>query len=173
MELWQIPQPSQSRIGETVSLILAREQQEIPFYYSYNRSGEERLAVFIHAKIPMLVVFETQLGGIQELYRCISSETVFQGKILSMTNIDNLESQVYARNLFGSDDVAEDEHLTADTSLVEGECVGIVGTDEGGTVLSIVKGGMYESASEGLKQQIDWMKKILMRYSLEDVALIQ
>ncbi len=167
-----IPQPDQSRIGETVSLILAQRQQDVPFYYCCNEAGDERLAVFIHAKIPMLAVFETELGGIQGLYSCIASETVFQGKILSMTNIAADEGNIYGRSILGSTDVAENELLTADTSLIVGECLGIIGTDESETVLSVVKGGVYESASDMLKGDIDWVKRIFKRYSLEAVAVL-
>ncbi len=166
-----IPAASQSRVGETVSIILAQRQQAIPFYYRCTAEGEERLAVFIDAKIPMLVIFETELGGIKELHDHIQSETVFQGKILSMTNLDRTEGSVYAKSRSkNTENVLDGEILTDGTSLTAGECVGVVGTDDGSTAITVIKGGRYETASDGLKDDIDWMKQVFQRYSLENVT---
>ncbi len=166
----RIPAADQSRVGETVPIILAQRQQTIPFYFRCTADGNERLAVFINAKIPMLVIFETDIGGIRGLYEHIQAETVFSGKILSMTNLDKAQGSVYARNCCAdTSDVRADEILTDGTLMTDGGCVGIVGTPDGGVALTVIKGGIYECASDGLKFDIDWMHQVFRRYSLENL----
>lgn len=168
VDISRIPKASQNRIGETVSIILAKQQQSIPFYYACSETGEERLAVFINApKIPMLVVFETKLGGIKGLYSHIASEAVFEGKILSMTNISWEEGAIHAVSAcIYIEDIPAKEILTADTALVAGECIGIVGTDSSGAVLNVLRGGKYSTASNALKEDIDWMNQKFERYGI-------
>ena len=172
-EMWRIPQPDQSRIGETVSIVLAKWHQAIPFYYSCAENGTERLVVFLSAeKIPMLMAFETQLGGIAELCKKISTGAEFQGKILAMVNISWEEGNIYAPNVGSSTyQVAAEEFLTESTALVAGECVGIIGraNDKDNTVLTVVKGGVYQTASQGLRSNIDWMKQKFTRCGINEL----
>lgn len=167
-----IPKASQTRLGETVSIILAQKQSKVAFYYSCAENGTERLAVVIPAeKIPMMVIFETELGGIQGLCRVIETEEVFQGKILSMTNITFEEGNIQVFNVCGSTyGIPVIEILTKDTSVNVGECLGVVGTNDAGTVVTVIKGGVYETASAALKENLDWMKGKFARYSLENIV---
>ena len=172
-EMWRIPQPDQSRIGETVSIVLAKWHRAIPFYYSCTEDGTERLAVFLSAeKIPMLMVLETQLGGVTELCKKISSGAEFQGKILAMANISWEEGNIYAPNVcIYTDDIPATELLTDGTTLVAGECVGIAGkhTYKNNTIHMLIKGGVYQNASQGLRNDIDWMKQKFARCGLIDI----
>ena len=167
-----IPKASQTRLGESVSIILAQKQSKVAFYYSYAENGTERLAVVIPAeKIPMLVIFETELGGIRGLCRVIETEEVFQGKILSMTNITPTEGKVQAFNVCGSTyGIPASEILTKETTVNVGECLGVVGTDDAGTAVTVIKGGVYETASQELKANLDWVQGKFARYSLEDIV---
>lgn len=172
-EMWRIPQPDQSRIGETVPIVLAKWHRAIPFYYSCTEDGTERLAVFLSAdKIPMLMVFETQLGGVAELYKKISTGAEFQGKILAMVNISWEEGNQYAKNVcIPTEDIPVTELLTDGTTLVAGECLGIVGetTFKHDKINMVVKGGVYENASQGLRNDIDWMKQKFARCGITDI----
>lgn len=169
-EMWRIPQPDQSRIGETVSIVLAKWHKAIPFYYSCAEDGAERLAVFLAAdKIPMLMVFETQLGGVAELCEKISAGTAFQAKILAMVNISYEEGNHYAGNVCISEyQVAPEEFIADGTTLTAGECLGIAGKDNNTTYL-LIKGGVGESASQGLRSNIDWMKQKFARFGVDDI----
>ena len=122
-------------IGETVSIILTKQQQATPFYYSCSETGAERLAVFIQAeRIPILIIFETQLCGVEALCKQIRSGAAFQGKILSMTNISFGEGNVYAPNLCRyTDDIQANEILTEKSAITVGECLGVVGIASGGS----------------------------------------
>ncbi len=88
-----IPTADQSMVGSRVPIILAQEQQAIPFYYSYDTvTGIERLAVVLQAdRIPMLIIFETTLGGLNGLCEKIAKQEPFEATILSMTNISYQE----------------------------------------------------------------------------------
>lgn len=168
----RIPKASQTQVGETVPIILAQKQSKVAFYYSFTEDGPERLAVVIPAeKIPMMVIFETELGGIQGLCRVIETEEVFQGKILSMTNITPEEGDIQVFNVCGSTyPIPAREILTKGTSVNVGECLGVVGTDDTGTAVTVIKGGVYETASAALKEDLDWMKGKFARYSLENIV---
>lgn len=169
-EVWQIPKADQELVGETVSIILAKEQQVICFYYIYTTGGVERLAVFIRDNIPLLMVFETTLGGIDGLCSAIKSETVFQGKILSMTNVCFEEGVIYAKNVCSPYDIPEHEILTENATISVGECLGYVGVvDSAGATEVFIKGGVYETASSSLQKDIDWMKEKFRRFSLESI----
>lgn len=170
-EVWQIPKADQELVGETVSIILAKEQQVICFYYICTTDGVERLAVFIGDNIPLLMVFETTLGGIDGLCSAIKSETVFQGKILSMTNVYVEEGVYQAKSVCGYKyGISDHEILTENATMSVGECLGYVGVvDSAGSTEVFIKGGVYETASSSLQKNIDWMKEKFRRFSLESI----
>lgn len=171
-EVEQIPKASQTRVGETASIVLSQKQSKVAFYYSCAENGTERLAVFITARrIPMMVIFETELGGIQELCRHIKTEEVFQGKILSVTNISptegNIQAFIVCSDIKG---IPVNEIFSEGTSVTFGECIGIVGTDEESSVVTVIKGGIYETASKELREDLDWVKEKFERYSLGNIV---
>lgn len=166
-EIWQIPKASQTLVGQTVSLILAKVEWAVPFYYSCDEDGTERLAVYLQAEaVPMLMIFETDLGGIHGLYRKIKNEEIFQGKVLAVTNVDDVEGNFQAYGVCRYvDDVRESEIISVETSLTAGECLGVVNSD--GTV--ILKAGQYATASDALREDIEWMHEKFLRYSLDEL----
>lgn len=170
-EIQQIPAANQTLVGKIVPIVLARKQQAISFYYTYRENGTERLAVFIPAeKIPMLIIFETTLGGADGLYDHIKSEKVFQAKILAVVNISYEEGNIYAYNVGAKlDGISEQEILREGKNLKAGECIGVVGTNSAGVEAEVLKGGTYEIAGKAFRENIDWMKDKFNRYSLGEI----
>ena len=167
-EIQQIPAASQTLLGKTVPIVLARKQQAISFYYSCQANGIERLAVFIPAeKIPMLMILESALGGVNALYDCIQGEKVFQVKILAIVNVSYEEGNIYAYNIGAKlDGIPEQEILREGTNLKAGECIGVIGTNSAGVEVNVLKGSTYGTASNAFRENVDWMKEKFNRYSL-------
>ena len=165
-----IPKADQSLIGENVQIILAQEQYAVPFYYSYEEaSGMERLAVIIDAeKIPMLIIFETELNGAEGLCEMIASQEPFNATILAMVNISFMEGAVYAPNASLSDvENGEEIDVFADTVTQNaGIFIGFVGTDEAGNTFHILKGTEAGAASSNLQDSINVYLKIFARFDL-------
>lgn len=172
-EVWRIPQPNQDLVGQTVDIVLAQDQQAIPFYYSCSEAGVESLFVFIEAdKIPMLINFGVQLGGIQGLYQHIQNETVFQGRIFGMKNLSFEEGNVYAYNVCSyHTDIPDNEILNEVTDLTVGVCMGVVGNGfrHGEETVNLLKGAKRENMSSQFHKDVDWMYQLLQRYGLATV----
>ena len=169
-EVWQIPQPSQELIGQTVDILLSKDQKMTPFYYFCLEPGAEHLYVFVSAKIPMFIQFKTQLGGIQGLYNHIKNKKVFQGKIIAMVNLSYEEGNVYAYNVCSSqENVSQEEILSNGTNLSSGNYFGVVGSRETGKGWEqelFLKGTMIDCVSEGLGDALDWMARLRERFGL-------
>lgn len=173
-----IPKADQSMVGQTVPIVFAAEQDVVPFYYTCSEDGVERLAVVVNsANIPLLIVFEPNLGGAGGLCDKIVTQEVFEAKILSMTNISYDEGNMYANNACRSDyDLAEDEIVDISSSkdtLQTGEYLGVVGKDEAGEYYSFLKGGKRGELSDGMCRDIDVFASILERFSLPDISTLQ
>ncbi len=169
-EVWQIPQPNQEQIGQTVDILLSKDQKMTPFYYLCTEPGAEHLYVFVSAKIPMLIQFKTQLGGIQGLYHHIKNKKVFQGKIIAMVNLSYEEGNVYAYNVCSSqENVSQEEILSNGTNLSSGNYFGVVGSRETGKAweqVLFLKGTMVDCISEGLGDAYHWMAQLRERFGL-------
>lgn len=169
-EKWQIPQPNQDMVGQTVDILLAMDQKMTPFFYVCTRSGAEYLYVIVPAKIPMLILFETQLGGINKLYPCLRYKKVFQGKIAAMINISYEEGNVYAYNVCSNqEDMFPDEILNDGVKGSTGEYLGVVGRRETGVSSErqfLLKGTNVDCISADLHSDIRWMYNLLQRYGL-------
>ena len=169
-EVWQIPQPDQEMVGQTVDILLAMNQQMTPFFYVCTKSGAEYLYVIVPAKIPMLILFETQLGGVNKLYPCLRYKKVFQGKIAAMINISHEEGNIYAYNVCSDqEDMFFDEILTDAGNIETGEYLGVVGSRETGAGWEqefFMKGTYIDNVSSGLFEDIRWMYRLLQRYGL-------
>ena len=169
-EMAQIPQPDQDMVGQTVDILLSMDQQMTPFFYVCTESGVEYLYVIIPAKIPMLILFETQLGGVQGLYPRLRYKKVFQGKITAMINISYEEGNVYAYNVCSNqEDMFPDEILNDGAKGSTGQYLGVVGcreTGDGWDKQLLLKGTYVDNISGDLFHDIRWMYNLLQRYGL-------
>lgn len=169
-EMAQIPQPDQELIGQTVDILLSMDQQMTPFFYVCTGSGAEYLYVIVPAKIPMLILFETQLGGVNKLYPCLRYKKVFQGKIAAMVNISYEEGNIYAYNVcFNQENMFPDEIFNDGANCPTGEYLGIVGCRETGEGIErqfLLKGTYVDCISADLHSDIRWMYNLLQRYGL-------
>jgi hypothetical protein len=151
-----------------VSILFAQEQQAIPFYYSCDAAtGTERLAVVLQADcIPMLMIFETTLGGLNGLCEVIANEDAFEATILSMTNISYQEG-MYTRNAAYWDEGEEVIDIWSE-SLEQnaGVYLGLVGSDYQGNPINILKGAQAEQISQELQTDINVYLRIFIRFDL-------
>lgn len=165
-----IPVADQTLIGVCVPIIFAQEQYAVPFYYSYDpTTGAERLAVVVLAeRIPMLIIFETELGGIGGLCQKITQQEPFDATILSVTNISYEEGCVYATNAaFLSAEAEEIIDIWGKPVDCDGGIyIGLVGSDSAGNAHNILKGAQAGNASEALQSSIDVYLKIFTRFDL-------
>lgn len=83
-----IPKAEQTMVGQTVQIVLAQERQNISFYYRYDTAEDsEKLAVITEEKFPLLIVFDTKLGGIQSLCEKIKNEEAIGAVVSAIANI--------------------------------------------------------------------------------------
>lgn len=172
----QIPVADQSQVGETVMIVFAQTQQAIPFYYSCDaNTGAERLVVVVTAeRIPLLLVFETQLGGLDVLCEKMQTQTEFAARILAITNISPEEGNIYAYNACRfTDKIPKQEQFdifeNAETPQY-GKYMGIFGTHSSGAFLSILKGNATNTASIALQNNFAVFERIFERFSLNTVV---
>lgn len=163
-----IPPADQSMVGKTVPILFAEKQSAICFHYLYDAdTGTERLSVIVPAVLPLLIVFETQLGGAEALCEKISQEAVFDAKILAFVNI-SFEENMYA--VAAGSVYEEATYKVIDISdpgeLAPGEYVGIVGKS-GETYISDMKGADPLSANEDLQKNLGVYYRMYTRFSLE------
>ena len=172
-EVWRIPQPDQNLIGQTVDIVLSVHQEKTPFYFCCTDNGLESLYVFLPAEIPMLIRFETNVGGIQGLYKHIGNRTVFQGKISAMVNLSYEEGNIYAYNVcYYQEDISVNEILNDGTDLVTGKCMGVLGYRETGDTQAfklLLKGANLDNISHALEEDFAWMQNKLKRFGLTDI----
>lgn len=168
----QIPVADQSLVGECVTIILAQEQQQIPFYYYYDAdSSLERLAVVVNAEsIPLLIIFEPELGGAAELSNAIATETEFDAAILAMTNISFEEGCVYIRNVCQRKYQEQQLDVFSNAiSEISGQYIGIVGTDYGET-LTLLAGAENTQLSDALQSGISVWFRTFQRFGLNEIV---
>ncbi len=171
-----IPQPDQSLIGSEVAIFFADKQQPIPFHYIYNSTtGEERLAVVIRGvHIPMLILFETNLGGPNGLFRKIADQVPFHATILAMINTSNQEGMYTLNATRYNDGVDPNEMIVLDnlTEMSSGEYLGVFGTayDENNILISNFKGTLCPTESESLRDDLAVFWSIYDRFSITDLA---
>ena len=129
----RIPVADQALVGSDVRINLDRSQSPVAFLYHFDASlGVEQLAVVVSCEnIPMLIVFQPELGGIRGLCEAMTTGEAFSARIASITNISPGES-MYA--LSASENRGENA-VDCDAPPENGEeavwLVGIVGTQDG------------------------------------------
>lgn len=166
-ELDEIPPYDQDLIGEKVSITLAGDQLRTSFYY---RSGEnERLALVIgEFNIPLLMVFETNLGGVEALCQKLAAEESFEATILAAVNI-SFQEGMYARNVATTrEDFPVYEQFDLDSGVIPtagGEYIGIVGLDDK-TIVKCIKGSQTGDPSDMLVHAFDIFYRIFDRFDL-------
>lgn len=174
-----IPPADQSMLGQTVSIILAQEQQAIPFCYVCDKTtGTERLAVILeNVNIPLLIVFETDLGGVSGLCGVIRTEREFSATILAMVNISFYPEAFYAYNActgtYGLN-ASEIIDISAPAETEHGVYLGIVGTaySRDGELWCMLKGTGVSMESDGLASDIEVFQRIFSRFGIEELINI-
>lgn len=166
-----IPQPDQTLVGRTVMIILAQEQQAIPFYYYCDaNTTQERLAVIISAdRIPMMIIFETNLGGSVELCKKIAANEAFEAVILAMTNVSFEEGM----SICNASDLSSDEQqidiFTASTQDISGEYIGTVGTHSSGRIIYFLAGAESSQIRNPLRSNMNIWYRVFQRFHLLDI----
>ena len=94
-----IPKADQVSVGSNVLISLDSSQTPVAFLYHLDTStGAERLAAVIFCdNIPMLIVFQPELGGVSALRDALTTGTAFSAAIVSIVNI-SYEESMYAFN---------------------------------------------------------------------------
>ena len=170
----RIPIADQSLVGESVTIIFAQEQQEIPFYYCYDAdTGWERLAVVITAeKIPLLMVFQTKLGGTAKLCQAIASEREINATILSMTNISYEEGCAYVRNACQLASQNQKIDIFANgISAISGQYIGMVGKDHDGKAVNLLAGAESSQLSDSVQSGLNVWFRIFERFGLTQMII--
>ena len=111
----------QSRVGETVEIALIPwSGSPLCYHYVYDsQTGEERLAVVMSEdfmKKSMLIIFRTELGGLDALCAVLERPTAITCEILSITSIMSAE-EMYANNAMFSEELDESEQYTQGMEL--------------------------------------------------------
>ena len=168
-----LKQPDQALVNKTVKINLGRSQPCCPFLF-YSDQGTERLAVVLRPDdvlfIPMLIIFETDLG-VDGLCDALSSEKTFEAKILSMTNITWQEGMYAVGTVPHNDDPdlcpPEEEQYNivsdVDTVTESGWFFGAFGENSG----EIIYGGQsIDNLSEVFKKKLAVYDRIFNRFEL-------
>lgn len=167
-----IPQSNQALVGHTVMIILAQEQQAIPFYYSFDAdAAKERLAVVVSAdRIPMMIIFETNLGGSAELCKKIASNEAFEAVIVSMTNISFEEGMTICTASSITSVEQQIDIFTPSTQDICGEYIGTVGTHSSGRIIHFLAGAESSQISDALRSYMDVWYRVFQRFNLLDIV---
>ncbi len=165
-----IPAAEQSQVGQTVNIVFSREQPAVRFYY-VAEAGLERLAVIVPAEsLPLLIVFETSLGGAEALREKLANQQPFEAKILAMANVCYEEGNEYAYNACrDTSGLADGELLDVFTpsTAAAGRYLGVFGTTSNGDSVAFLKGGAADAASEALEEDFTVFWRIITRFALE------
>ncbi|MGN0999073.1 MAG: hypothetical protein ACI4PO_05925 [Faecousia sp.] len=168
-EVDSIPRADQALVGSTVSILFARQQQAIPFHYLRDaQSGTEHLTVVIPTdRIPLLIVFETNLGSASALCEKMTKEEPFTAKIVAFVNI-SFEEGMYAEMTTRYSDASDAEmvFISNPGALNGREYIGVYGTGDDGVPLSVMKGPQGASVSADLQGSLDVFYRIYERFSL-------
>ncbi len=93
----QIPEADQALVGSNALISLDNSQPPVAFLYHFDPTiGAEQLAAVISCdNIPLLIVFQPELGGVSALCEALSTGNPFSATVVSMTNI-SYEESMYA-----------------------------------------------------------------------------
>lgn len=174
-----IPPAPQDLVGQTVEVAFHHDSSSIYFYYHANEElQQERLAVVIDAKIPLLVILETNLGGADQLRDKLATADPFQVKVLALANMDNLES-VYISNAYNT---SLDEHTILSSEFVDiygkaptyGMFIGKVDryASQNSNNVVYLRGCVPSSVSEELKGRFSVFERGFARYGFMDEMLL-
>lgn len=165
-----IPAADQSQVGKTVNIVFSQEQPAVRFYY-VAEAELERLAVVVPAEsLPLLIVFETNLGGAEALREKLANQQPLEAKILAMVNVCYEEGNEYAYNACRDvSGLADGELLDLFTpsTAAEGRYLGIFGTTSNGDAIAVLKGCAADAASEALEEDFAVFWRMITRFSLE------
>ena len=174
-EISQIPVAEQTLIGTTIKINLGAGQEQGSYLYRVDsQNNRELLAVVIHATpkkanngfyIPLLAVFQVELGGLKGLCNAISTEESFSATVLSLTNI-SFEEGVYTQSSTITTDVPAEEviDLTVGADAApNGWYIGNYG-NEGSTDCH---GGSKDTVSQQTSNDFAVFERIFTRFSIE------
>jgi hypothetical protein len=174
-EITQIPAADQTAVGSTVQINLGAGQTKGSYLYRVDsQNNRELLAVVIHAArenttngfyIPLLAVFEVELGGLKGLCSAISTQESFSATILSLTNI-SFEEGMYTLSA----------GLRADSTSADSIDI-TVGADAapnswylgsyGGEGSAVCFGGSKDTVSEQTGKMFAVFERIFTRFSID------
>lgn len=165
-----IPAADQSRVGQTVHIRFSQEQPAVRFYYAVE-AELERLAVIVPAEsLPLLIVFETNLGGAEALREKLANQQPIEAKILAMVNVCYEEGNEYAYNACrDTAGLADGELLDISTpsTVAAGRYLGVFGNASNGDAIAVLKGSAASSASEALEEDFTVFWRIITRFTLD------
>lgn len=174
-EISRIPSADQSAVGTTVKINLGIGQPKGSYLYRVDsQNNRELLAVVIHAArentnngfyIPLLAVFEVELGGLKGLCSAISTQESFSATILSLTNIsfeEGMYTMIAGLHPDGTSDDSIDITVGADAAP-NSWYVGSYG-GEGSTVCF---GGSKDTVSEQTSKEFAVFERIFTRFSID------
>lgn len=126
----QIPKADQTSIGGEVLISLDSSQTPVAFLYYFDPStGVEHLAAVISCNnIPMLIVFQAELGGVSALCEALATGTAFSATIASIANISYEESMYAFKAAESSEQGAVDLSAPPETDGEQVWLVGYLGT---------------------------------------------
>ncbi len=156
----QIPKADQQLVGSDVLINLDSDQTPIAFlYYLDPSTGVERLAAVISCdNIPMLIVFQPELGGISGLCEALTTGEAFYATIVSITNI-SFEESMYAFSASENDgENAIDFNIPPENDGEKCWLVGFLGTQAGENY----SGLFYANANS-----LEIYHRIFTRFSLD------
>ncbi|MBO5323082.1 MAG: hypothetical protein J6A88_03155 [Oscillospiraceae bacterium] len=173
-EISRIPSADQSAVGTTVWINLGAGQPKGSYLYRVDsQNNRELLAVVIHAApektnkgfyIPMLAVFQVELGGLKGLCNAISTEESFSATILSLTNI-SFEEGMYTQVSATAADIPSEEVIdlfVGSDAAPNGWYIGSYG-DNGSTVCY---GGSKDTVSQQTSNDFAVFERIFTRFSI-------
>ena len=174
-EITQIPAADQTAVGSTVQINLGAGQTKGSYLYRVDsQNNRELLAVVIHAArentnngfyIPLLAVFEVELGGLKGLCSAISTQESFSATILSLTNI-SFEEGMYTMivGLHPDGTSADSIDITVGADAAPNSWYAGSYGGEGSTVCF---GGSKDTVSEQTSKEFAVFEKIFSRFSID------
>ena len=172
-----IPPAPQDLVGQTVEVAFHHDSSPIYFYYHANEElQQERLAVIMDARIPLLVILETNLGGADQLRDKLATADSFQVKVLALANMDNLEP-MYISNTHRA---SLEEHTNLSSEFVDifgnaptyGMFIGKVEHYTSQNNIAYLRGCAPSSVSEELEECLAVYEIRFARYCFMDEMLL-
>ena len=174
-----IPSAPQDWVGKTAEVAFHHDTSYIYFYYNANEElQQERLAVIVEAKIPLLVVLETDLGGADQLRNKLANAEPFQVKVLALANMDNTEP-IYVSNACNAS-LDERTYIASEFVDIYGKAptygifMGkvIFHTSQNPENIVYLRGCAASSASKELKSRLSVFERSFVRYGFMDEMLL-